>query len=808
MWRFTSTDALWQDLRYAVRMLFKKPGFTALAMLALTLGIGANTAVFSVVNAVLLRPLPYEDSDRLMWLSETGEQVANRFISYPNFLDWRERNQVFEAMSTFRGLALTFTGAGEPETIDARMVSADYFSVMRVKPFLGRDFLPEEDKPGASAVTVLSYGFWQQRFGADESIIGKTITLDNRAFTVVGVMPRSFQHQGPPPLWVLMGQWTGQDNWMQRDVRVAGYVIARLKPGVTLASARANMDAISEDLIRQYPWHNAGHSIRIVSLYESVVGDIRPSLLILLGAVGFVLLIACANVANLLLARAATRQKEFAIRAALGASRLRIIRQLLTESVLLALMGGASGLLLAWWTVGLLVAADPDGVPRLGGVGIDRRVLFFSVALSMLTGIIFGLAPALETSKRGVYEKLKENSGTVSENRGGTLRSALVVAEVAFALVLLVGAGLLIKSFSRLLEANPGFDPKNVITMQISLPRPNYPDKAQVNRFHKQLLERVGSLPGVEAASVLNTLPGLSDGWQTDIAIEGRPPINPGEEIQVDWGIVSADYFSTMKIPILRGRPFSQQEAQEGLPVVIVDENLARRYWPDADALGKRIRYDSPTPHEIIGIAANVSNYGSEAQSRIKIYTPLNRGRLNRATLAVRAINPESQAMVAALTREIHALDKELSVSEIETMEQILARRISARRFNTILLGVFAGVALTLSSLGIYGVVSYSVSRRTREIGIRMALGAQQSEVLRLVIGHGMILALIGIAAGLVAAFALTRVLSSLLYGVSATDMATFAGVSMLLAAVALIACYIPARKATKVDPLVALRYE
>lgn len=804
-------QTLWQDLRYGCRMLLKSPGFTLVAVLALALGIGANTAIFSVVNAVLLRPLPFAEADRLVMLSERHEQIPRRQISYPNFLDWRKRNQVFEAMSTIRGYALTLTGIGEPEMLDASMVSADYLSIMRARPVLGRDFLAEEDKPGAGAVTILSHGFWQRRFGGDANILGRSITLDNKPFTIIGVMPKNFRHQGTPDLFVLMGQWTNQEGWMERDVRVAGFVVARLKPGVTIDQARANMDQVSKRLLEQYPKYNLGvgyHSIRVVSLHENIVGDVRPALLIILGAVGLVLLIACANVANLLLARAATRQKEFAVRLALGAGRRRITRQLLTESVMLGLMGGVTGVLLAWWVVDLLAAAETRAIPRLAELGVDYRVLGFAFLLSLSTGIVFGLAPAWQVSGHGLHETLKEGSRAAGDGRSGKLRSALVVTEVALALVLLVGAGLLIKSFARLLESNPGFEAKNVVTMDIGLPRLRYSDVGQINRFYQQLLEGVAALPGVEAATVSNGLPGLNRDWQTDIAIKGRPRAKTDDLINVDWSIISSDYFSTMRTPLLQGRAFTPQEVQGGLPVVIVDEHLARQFWPDGDALGKHILYDSATPHEIIGIARNVKTYGTEADARIKIYTPLGRTDLNRAVLAIRTTNANLQGLVSAVIREVHVLDKDLPVAEVETMEQILAREVSPQRFGTLLLTIFAAVALVLAAVGVYGVMAYSVAERTREIGIRLALGAQSGDVLKLIIKQGMMLALTGVAIGVAASLAVTRLMASMLYGVSASDPVTFVGVALLLTVVALLACYIPARRATKVDPMVALRYE
>ncbi len=800
-------ETLIQDLRYGIRMLLKKPGFTLIAVITIALGIGANTAIFSVVNAVLLSPLPYAEPERLVILSETKEQVQNRWVSYPNFLDWQERNRSFEAMSTIRGSTVILTGGGDPESLNARLVAADYFKVMRVTPLLGRAFNAEEDKPGTQLVTILSHEFWQRRFGADPDIIGSSITLDNRPFTVVGVTPAGFYHQGPPPLWLLAGQ-LANEGWMARENRVAGYVIARLGPDISLRQAQSDMDGIAEQLNRQYPWQNADHKILVVSLHENIVGRSRPMLLILLGAVGFVLLIACANVANLLLVRGAARQKEIAIRTALGAGRWRIVRQLLVESLLLFFIGGAMGILLAWWGTDLLVASQTDVIPRLQGVRIDWLVMAFTFALSLLTGIICGLIPAWQATKIGLQEALKQGSRTATEVRGGRLRAGLVIAEVALSLVLLAGAGLLIKSFARLLESRPGFDSNNVLTMQINVPRQRNGARDRVGRFHQQLLERVTGLPGVEQASLSNGVPGVGTGWQNDISPEPYKPINPGEEINVDWSIVSPDFFATMKIPILQGRAFTRQESESEAPVVLVDENLARQFWPDGDALGKHLKYNGPKPHEIIGIVGNVKQYGSESLPRIKLYTPLGWGWLNRATLSLRLARADTPGILEAVTREVQALEKDLPVTEVAMFDEILALETSPRRFNTILFSLFAAIALLLAAVGIYGVMSYTVAQRTHEVGVRVALGAQAGDVLRLVVGRGMKLVVIGIAIGLVAAFALTQLIRSFLYEISATDPWTFASIALLLTVVALLACYIPARRATRVDPMVALRHE
>jgi putative ABC transport system permease protein len=592
-------------------------------------------------------------------------------------------------------------------------------------------------------------------------------------------------------------------------VRVAGNVVARLKDGVTLEQARADMASVKEALTRESPYTNAGHVIRVVPLHESVVGDSRAPLLLLFGAVGCVLLIACANVANLLLARATTRRREFAIRAALGASGRRLARQLLAESLVLATMGGGAGMLLAWWGVDLLRAAEPAGLPGVGGAGINARVALFTCGLTLLTGVVFGLAPAWRANRVGVSEALKGSAPAAGGgSSGGRLRGALVVTEIALAFVLLVGAGLLTRSLVRLLNSNPGFDPSNVLTMPVKLPRQRYPGKEEANRFHRDLLARVSALPGVEAVCVSNSLPGLGT-WQNDIAVEGGPAIRAGEELNVDWSIVSENYFDVMRVPVLRGRAFTEREAREGMPVVMVDENLARRFWPGEDAIGKRIKYDSATPHEIVGVVGNVKNFGSEADGRIRIYTPLGRAGLARGgRLGVRTRAGGAGGLAAAVAREIQAIDKDLPAPDAETLEQIFREETAPRRFNATLLGLLAAVALVLSAVGIYGVMAYTVAQRTHEFGVRLALGAGRGDVMRLVLGRGMRLVLLGVGAGLLAALALTRLISSLLFGVAPTDPVTFCGIALLLMAVALLASYLPARRATKVDPMVALRYE
>lgn len=793
------------DVRYALRWLRKNPGFTLLAVLTLAVGIGVNTAMFSVVNAVLLRPLPFPEADRIVWMAESGAEVSNRWVSYPNFLDWRTRNQVFETMSTFRGFSVNLTGTDKPESLNARMVSASYFTVMRATPLLGRDFNDADDQPGATPVTVLSYGFWQQRFGGDPNIAGKEILLDDKVHVVIGVMPESFTHHGPPPLWVLSGPM----NWKDRDVRTAGNIIARLKPGVTIEQARSDMTRVSQELSREYPVHNAGaSSVTVVSLQENITRNVGTALKILLVAVALVLLIACANVANLLLARGAARRKEFAVRAALGASRFRIVRQLLIESLLLSLAGGVAGLLVSSWAMAPLSRVAHEAVPRLSGLALDREVLVFNLIVSLVTGVLFGLAPALRLSKTQLQETLKDSSATSGERQGTRLRGMLVVAEVAFSVTLLVGAGLLVKSMFRLLHSDNGFNPNDVLTMELKVSRNRYPKRAELSRLLHRVLDRVQTVPGVEQASVSGSVPGLRDGTQNDIWPEDHPPLNPGEMINVDWSIVTPDYFQTMRIPILYGRTFTRDEDEQGKPVVLVDESLAQRFWPNQNAVGKHIKYDSPAWHEIIGVVRPVGVFGSETRPLIKIYTPMGRFAQWNAMLSIRSSTTDAEALTAAISNAVREVDKDLPIAEVATLNQILAREAAPRRFNATLFSIFAGLALLLAATGVYGVIAYSVARRTREVGIRMALGARRHDVLGLFISHGMRLVLLGLVIGLGGALALTRLMASLLFGVSATDLTTFAIVAGVLTAIGLLACYLPARRATKVDPLVALRYE
>lgn len=794
-----------QDLTYGLRWLRKNPGFTLLAVLMLAVGIGVNTAMFSVINAVLLQPLPYTEADRIVWMNESGPEVANRWVSYPNFLDWRNRTQSFEAMSTLRGWSMNITGSDTPENINARMVTADYFKVMGAAPIMGRDFTAADDKPGAAPVTLISFGFWHRHFGGDPNVVGKNLLLDDKAYTVIGVLPESFAHQGPPPLWILMGPLLHSQG---RDTRTAGNVIARLKPGVTLEQARSEMNGISQQLLQEYPLDNAGaNSVTVVLLQDSITRNVSVALKILFGAVALVLLIACANVANLLLARAAARRKEFAVRAALGASRFRIARQMLIESLLLAVAGGTLGLVLAAWTTSLLVRVAHETVPRMSGLQLNGKVLGFNLAVSLLTGILFGVMPALRSSKTDLQETLKDSSSTTTAAQGRKLRGALVMAEVALSVALLIGAGLLVKSMFVLLRTENNFNPEGVLTMELKVSRGRYQKPGELGRLLHQVLDNVKEVPGVESASLSTTLPGLTD-WQNDIVPEGYE-VTPGELINVDWSIVSADYFQTMNVPILQGRTFSKDEDEQGKKVVLVDETLARRFWPGENAVGKRIKYNGPDWHEIIGVVKQVGIYGSEAKPLIKIYTPMGPAAAQRnSQLSIRSSTSDPASLAAAIASAVHEIDKDLPVVEAETLESILAREASTRRFNAMLFSVFAALALVLAATGVYGVLSYSVSQRTHEVGIRMALGAGSRDVVRLFMGQGMRLVFVGLVIGLGGALALTRLMSSLLFGVSTTDAATFVAVGVGLMVVGVFACYLPARRATKVDPLVALRYE
>jgi putative ABC transport system permease protein len=814
MWGFRSLETLWQDVRFGGRMLIKNPTFTIVAVLALALGIGANSAIFSVVNTVLLRPLPYKEPDRLMtvWEDNSRHGYPRDTPAAANFIDWRDQNQVFEGMAAMAELSFNLTGGGEPERIDGRRVSANLFPLLGVEPQLGRAFLSEEDRPGAQRVVIMSHGLWQRRFGSDQNIIGRPLTLNGESYTVVGVMPPQFQFPTRgDELWVPIA-------FDSREAANRGRhyleVVARLKSGVTPQQAQAEMNTIAARLQQQYPEQNTGLGAAVVPLHEQVVGDIKPALLVLLGAVGFVLLVACANVANLLLARAAVRQKEIATRIALGASRLRLMRQFLTESILLAVLGGGLGLLLSLWGVNLLKAFIPENISQAKAVTIDARVLGFTLLVSLLTGLIFGLAPAVQASNLNLNETLKEGGrDSAAGSRGNRIRGLLVVAEVAVSLVLLIGAGLLINSFLRLRNVDPGFRADNLLTMRIVLSAQKYPDRERRAVFYDELLRRVESLPGVKSAAVANWIPLVSQGDSIGVTIEGRPAPAPGQANIVVTRVVSPHYFETMGIQLLRGRQFAEQDRVDSPPVAVISETMARRYWPGEDPTGKRIAPGRPESADdwvtVVGVMKDVRQFELNADPKPQMYLSYEQGWSFFAPshLVVRT-EAEPRSLAATVRGAVWSIDKDQPVSNISTMEDVLSESIARQRFSMLLLGIFAAVALLLAAVGLYGVMSYSVAQRTHEIGIRMALGAQTRDVLKLAVGQGLKLVLIGVVLGLVAAFILTRVLASLLYGVSATDPITFITISLVLISVALLASYIPARRATKVDPLIALRYE
>ena len=799
---------LWQDLRYGARMLARNPGFTAVAVLTLALGIGANTAIFSVVNAVLLRPLPYPDPDRVVRIEEHHEKFGRANLTGATFLDLREQNQAFSHTTAFRYFPYSLTGEGPPESVVGTRVAEGFFAVLRIGPLYGRAFQREEFHTGADQVVILSHGLWQRRYGSDSGIIGKTIALDSDPYVVLGVMPPRFQFPVQTDLWLPMSR----ERTLPENRRAHLFtVLGRLKPDRSVEQARTELDTLARRIEEENPNVDPGLSFSAVTLHERMVAPVRPALLVLLGAVSFLLLIACANVANLLLARAISREKELVIRASLGAGRLRLVRQLLTESVLLGLAGGALGLLLALWGVDLILSLSPGDMPRLDEVGIDWVVLGFTVLLSALTGVVFGLSPAVRAARMDLHPVLKQGGRTSAGMGPDRLRSALVASEVAIALVLLIGAGLLARSFVGLLQVDPGYNANNVLTMFISLPDQKYPASRQQVEFYRQVLDRVQRLPGVVSAAVTNGLP-TRRFPSTIFEIEGRPNVRGEWEPSADILAVSGAAFRTLEIPLLKGQGFTESDTVDAPVVLLVNETLARRYWPNQDPLGRRVTmldWGDPLPGRVVGVVGDVKMEGLDEPVAPAIYYSYTQfvDRVLGLYLLVRTTS-DPLALAAAVREQVWAVDKDQPVSNIETMEQVVAGSVAQPRFIMMLLGTFAAVALLLSAVGIYGVISYSVSQRTHEIGIRMALGAQRRDIFRLVVGQGMKLTLIGVAVGLAGSFALTRFLQSLLFGVSATDPVTFAGVAALLAAVALLACYIPARRATKVDPMVALRHE
>ena len=807
-----------QDLRYGARMLWKSPGFTVVALMALALGIGANTAIFSVVNTVLLRPLPYKTPDRLVWLWETSPQndIPKEVASYPNFEDWRQQNQSFEAVAGFTSTTPSLTGNdSEPERVPGAYVLGDFYSVLGVEPALGRRFLPEENEEGKHRVVVLSHGLWQRHYGSDARIVGQQIGVNGAQYTVVGVMPPNFQQPDPEArrpveMWLPLPVSAGMRASRRGDFLS---VIARLKPGVSVEQSRAEMTTIAARLEQQYPQTNAAWGVIVQPLHQRFTGDVRPALLVLLGAVGFLLLIACANVANLLLARSSTRLKEMAIRTALGAGRGRMVRQLLTESIVLSLAGGALGLLVAFWGIDALVALSPGNIPRLESVGIDRQVLLFTLGVSLVTGIVFGIAPALAVSNPNLNEMLKESGRSSTDGgRGRRLRNALAVSEIALSLVLLVGAGLLMKSFWRLQDVKPGFNPENLLAAELVLPSTKYAENGQVVNFYDQLLGQLAQQPGVEGATVTSTLPLSGGGEVLAFSVEGRTLASTDRNPDAEARTISPDYFRTLQIPLKSGRMFEERDNEKAPRAAIINETLARKYFPGEDPIGKRITFGDPQAADVqwlnvVGVVGDVHQQGLDEEPYAQVYRSYRQSPRRGLTVVVRTAGPPL-AMLDVLRNQIRTLDRQQPIYNARTAGQVLDEAIARPRFNMLLITILAAVAMILATVGIYGVISYMVTQRTHEIGIRMALGARPFDVFRMVLRQGLLIALVGVGSGIVAAFALTRLLASLLYDVRPTDLVTFTSVSALLTFVVLLACYIPARRATKVDPMVALRYE
>ncbi|HMV83590.1 MAG TPA: ABC transporter permease [Blastocatellia bacterium] len=801
-------QSLFQDLRYGARMLLKQPGFTLIAVVTLALGIGANTAIFSVVNSVLLRPLPFKEPERLVMIHETNLPRFPEFSIAPgNFLDWQKQNTSFERLIAINGTVNILTGTTEPWRLQGARVSDGFFATLGVAPQLGRIFLSEEDQVGRDKVVVISHGLWQRAFGGNPGIVNQTITLDGQSQTVIGVMPAGFYFvNNEIDLWKPMA-FTPQET--NNHGGHSFFAFGQRKANVTLAQASADLSAIAQRLREKYPETNAGWSVKLTPMQEYTVREIKSALWVLLAAVGCVLLIACVNVANLLLTRAAGRRKELTIRTALGAGRGRLVRQLMTESLLLALVGGVLGLLPAYWGVDLLLSLAPANLPRISEVTLDGRVLLFTTATALLTGLLFGLLPAWQSSSPHLNETLKEGGRNSTPGRERT-RSTLVVLEVASALVLLVAAGLMMKSFYRLLQVNPGFTADHALTLSVELPEQKYSQDAQRSAFFQQLLARVRTLPEVRAAGATSNLP-LRGDFVLGFEIKEHPPSTYQEGQATNFAAVDADYLRAMGIPLLRGRWFTERDTAEAHKVAVINETMMRKLFANEDPIGKHITFDAreknPNWAEIIGVVGDVKEYGLNRKTPLQTYEPFTQQTFSAMTLVVRTTG-EPTNLTRAIRNELQQVDAAQPLGEVLTLEQVIATSVVSQRFAVLLLGVFSGVALLLAASGIYGVLSYVVTRRTNEIGIRMALGAQARDVLRLVMGQGMKLTGIGIGLGLLAASGLTRYLADLLFEVPPTDPWTFVAIALLLASVALMACWIPSRRATKVDPMVALRCE
>jgi len=812
-----------QDLRYGVRVLVKSPGFAAVAVIVLALGIGANTAIFSVVNAVLLRPLPYQDPGRLVQVwhvppPKSFPGMTEFSVSAANYLDWRDQNHVFDPLAIYTFANLNLTGKDKPESVASAVVSPNFFSVLRVRPLFGRVIAPGEDLPGRANVVVLSHAFWREHFGSDPSIVGQNVTLNQQSYTVIGVMPSRFEMPPSVQIWTPLA-WTNEEKAVRGEHHFS--VIGRLKPGMDLKQAQAEMNTISSRLEQQYPADDKGWGAVVVPLREQLVGSVRPVLLVLLGAVAFVLLIACANVANLMLAKTLGRRKEIAIRSALGASRVRIVQQVLSETVLLALTGGILGLLIAHFGVRLISAFLANQLSLSPEINLDGWVLGFTLAVSLLTGVLAGLAPALRLTKTDLNEALKQGLSWTDADAGGKqTRVILVVSEVALSLMLLIGAGLMIRSLWMLRSVDPGLDPNQVLTMTVGIPVPStrFPTPLQQSNFFNDVLQHVRALPGVESAGVIDALPLTGGGSTQPIVIEGRPAQQMADQPEVAVRTISPGYIQALHIPLLRGRNFSDADTAGRPAVIVISESMAKRFWPNENPIGKHVTmtFLPGVLREIIGIVGDVKDYGLDAVDPVvtlyiplsQLSTPLLGGWSSFPMSLVVRTNSTPSSLTSAVTSAVHQVDSELPLLQILTMQDVVGASLSQQRFNMLLLAIFAGLALLLAAMGIYSVLSYSVKRRVREIGIRMALGAQVRDVLRLIVIEGMRPTLIGVAIGLAGALALGRVLANLIYGVKPTDPITFGAVSVLLAGVGLVASIIPAYRATRVEPMKTLRDE
>ena len=814
---FSALETFWQDARYGARMLRKNPGFTLVAVLTLALGIGANTAIFSIVDAVLLRSLPYPDPNQLvlMFVVPLQQPDALSSFSYRDFTECRDQNRVFSEMAGNSFHDLTLTGAGEPSIVNTAAVTPEIFPLLNAKPLAGRTLLPEDGKQGAPSVAVLSENLWRSRFGSNPALIGQSITLDMRSFTVVGILPATFRYPDGAPhqdVWIAIAQDPLFGPRMSEPgVRVL-VGIGRIKPGVSLTQAQAEMNTLGARLAKQYPAQDAGLTIRIEPYRQVVVGDVKSELLILLGAVGLVLLIACANIANLLLSRATSRGREIAVRIALGAGRARVVRQLLTESGLLGLLGGFAGVLIAAWGVWSLRPFVPSDVIQISSIHVGGSVLAFALLLSVAAALAFGLAPALLATPTNLQTNIKEGGARTGHRRSQYVRSFLAISEISLAMVLLVAGGLLMRSFALVTSVNPGFDPKNVIEAEVSLPQFQYSTPQQWTAFSNELLARLHAQPGLRDSALAAPLPMDRQG-EANFAFDivGNPPLPPGKSTTADYATVSPDYFHVMRIPLLQGRLFSEQDSPSNPNAAIISETLARRYFPNQDPIGRQMRFgfppDSNVSREIVGVVGDVRDVALSQKPGPMMYVPFAQAPLYGGEVVVRS-SLSASSVAAGIRQAVHSIDKNLPVTDVESFPDALGASVTQERFRTLLLSSFSGIALILAAVGIFGVISYSASQRTHEIGIRMALGARRRDVLRLILGQGAKLALLGLGAGAVAALLLTRLMASLLYGVSATDPLTFGAVAVVLLGVAVTACYIPARRAMRVDPMVALRHE